>query len=166
MPPTEPLSLNVGVVRPLCSERRFEMLDRLSDAPGSAEGSEASAAADRGVARPEASAAFRRVGGGLLALLLGVAPAPVPATPVDGARAYMLNLCALATMAGSGVCMLSLEAPVYRIGVDDEACDSAEPGRLGVPPPVSELRTAKRGIIESRFLDLASPTLPCADGGR
>ncbi|KAJ1017721.1 hypothetical protein NDA16_005040 [Ustilago loliicola] len=110
MPPTEPLSLNVGVVRPLCSERRFEMLDLLSDAPGSAAGNEAKAAADNGVARPEANAALRRVGGGLLARLLGVCA--VPAMPVEGARAYILSLCALATIAGSGVCMLILEAPV------------------------------------------------------
>ena len=110
MPPTDPLSLNVGVVRPLCNERILDMLDLLSDPPGSAAGSEARAAADSGVARPEASAALRRVGGGLLALLLGVCP--MPAIPVEGARAYMLSLWALATMAGSGVCMLILEAPV------------------------------------------------------
>ena len=139
------------------------MLDLLNDEPGSAAGSDASAAADKGVARPEDSAALRRVGGGLLARLLGVTP--VPATPVEGARAYMLSLCALATMAGSGVCMLSLDAPMYCIGVDDDACDMADPGRLGVWL-ASELRTARRGISESRFLDSASPTFPCADGGR
>ncbi len=54
---------------------------------------------------------MRRVGGGLLGLLLGVCAPFIPAMPVEGARAYMLSLCALATIAGSGVCMLSLEAP-------------------------------------------------------
>lgn len=162
MPPTDPWSLNVGVVRPLLSDLRFEMLDLLRDEFGSAVGNEASAAAESGVARPDDDAAFRRVGGGLLARLLDVG---VPAIPVEGARAYMLSLCALATMAGSGVCMLSLEAPVYRIGVDDDACDIADPGRLS-RMLASGLRTARRGIIDSRFLERASPTLPCADGGR
>ncbi len=49
-PPTDPLSLNVGVVRPF--DRRFAALDLLSAEFGSADGSEDSAAADKGVARP------------------------------------------------------------------------------------------------------------------
>ncbi len=164
MPPTDPLSLNVGVVRPLLSDRRLETLDLLKEEVGSAGGSEARAAADRGVVRPEANAAVRRVGGGLLARLLGVL-ALAPATPVDGARAYMLSLCALATMAGSGVCMLILDAPVYRIGVDEDACDNADPGRLGVLL-ASELCTERRGSTSLVCATLHPPPLPCADGGR
>ena len=170
IPPIEPVSLGVGVVRPdtpiRAPVRRPVPL---------AFGSEASAAADSGVVRPlvfrpagVSTDPFSRVGGGRLDRLPGV---PIPPTPLDGARAYMLRRWTRAMIVGSGVCMLSRDAPVYRGGVPVvnevlDACDMAEPGRAGdalLPSP----RSVRRGIIESRLrAPSLDPTVPCADGGR